>query len=238
MVVVFNGHRPCWSCPSLCWKLGSGFFVHCSLPVNWLFCSFIKTLHLCCKGPVFKWVMGFRNCFSFVHNFGDLSRLKPPSYCSIMWNPYIIHFYKSRGPTRSCSKHMWPDLWDKLYNFGSWQLWHKIFNLTATFPVADVAGVERGRGLGEREKEGGLGRGDPFSLSRFSPSSTFPPLPYLRPLRRLPSTLNQLLLTWNQVRGLLHQVKCRHHLLQTKLTGKRRKVPLRWTRIGGRENGK
>lgn len=167
MVVVFNGHRPCWSCPSLCWKLGSGFFVHCSLPVNLLFCSLIKALHLCCKGPVFKWVMGFRNCFSFVHNFGDLSRLKPPSYCSIMWNPYIIHFYKSRGPTRSCSKHMWPDLWDKLYNFGSWQLWHKIFNLTATFPVAHVAGVERGRGLGEREKEGGFGRGwffFPFAL--------------------------------------------------------------------------
>lgn len=30
---------------------------------------------------------------------------------------------------------------------------------TATFPVAHVAGVERGRGLREREKEGGFGRG-------------------------------------------------------------------------------
>ena len=73
MIVVFNGHKPFWSCPKPLLQTR-----------KWLFCSLIKALHLCRRGPAFKWVMGFRNCFSFVHNLGDLSRLKPPSYCSIM----------------------------------------------------------------------------------------------------------------------------------------------------------
>lgn len=40
------------------------------------------------------------------------------------------------------------------------------------------------KGVGDWEKEKrkeDLGEGDSFSLSRFSPSSTFPPLPYFAP---------------------------------------------------------